>query len=78
VSASPATSKAGDASAKAVTLQLKAKDCACPGPFRVVGRTTEGPRRSRVARGTIAGFDARTGHPWLTIRGEAAGGAKPK
>ena len=57
VSASPATSKPGDASAKSVTLELSADGRAHPGPFRVVGRSADGPRartglrRDRRVRG---------------------------
>ena len=78
VSASPVTSKAGDASAKSVTLQLKADDCACPGPFRIVGRTKDGPRKIRAALAPNPGFDAKTEYPWLTIRTEVAGGKAAK
>lgn len=65
ITATPITSKPGDASAKSVTLQLKADECACPGPFRVVGKARQ---RSRVARASIAGFGAKTDAPWLTIK----------
>lgn len=78
VSASPVTSKPTDPSARKVSLQLKAEDCACPGPFRIVGRATEAPKKTHTALAPIPGFDAKTEHPWLTIRTEVAGakGAK--
>jgi hypothetical protein len=67
VSAEPVISRPGDASAGAVTLKLNGDGCAHPGPFRVVGKATgEAPRR-HAARAAIAGFEAKTDRPWLTI-----------
>jgi hypothetical protein len=68
VTARPVTSKAGDASARSVGLELTAEDRSCPGPFRVVGRTTRDPDTPRTATAPIPGFDAGTDQPWLTIR----------
>jgi hypothetical protein len=68
ISAAPATSRAGDPSAKSVTIQLSADCCSHPGPFRIVGKAVDGSISPRIARATIEGFDARTDRPWLTIR----------
>lgn len=68
VTARPAASKAGDASARSVVLELSAGDGASAGPFRIVGRTMKDPPISHAATAPIAGFDARTDRPWLTIR----------
>jgi hypothetical protein len=68
VTARPVTSKPGDASARSVDLELSAEDRSSPGPIRIVGRTTRDPRTSHTATAPIAGFDARTDQPWLTIR----------
>jgi hypothetical protein len=68
VTARPVTSKPGDASARSAVLELSAEDRASPGPFRVIGRTTHDPRTSHMATAPIAGFDAKTDQPWLTIR----------
>jgi hypothetical protein len=68
ITARPVTSKPGDASARSVDLVLSAGDCSDTGSFRVVGRTTKDPRTSHTATAPIAGFDARTERPWLTIR----------
>jgi hypothetical protein len=69
VEAVKAVSKPGDDSAKAATLEIRAAADAAPsaGPFRVVGRPIDGDGRDRPARATLAGFDAETEHPWLTI-----------
>jgi hypothetical protein len=71
ISASPVTSRAGDPSAKSVTLQLSADCCSHPGPFRIVGKAVDGSTSPRTARATIEGFDAKTDRPWLTIRPDA-------
>jgi hypothetical protein len=68
ITARPVTSKPGDASARSVVLELSAEDCSCPGPFRIVGSTTRDPRTTHTATMPIAGFDAKTDQPWLTIR----------
>jgi hypothetical protein len=68
ITARPVTSKPGDASARSVDLELSAGDRSSPGPFRIVGRTTRDPRTSHTATAPIAGFNARTDRPWLTIR----------
>jgi hypothetical protein len=67
VTAGPASSKPGDGSSKTVTLTLAADGCACPGPFRVIGRAA-GDDEPRVATAPIPAFVARTDHPWLSIR----------
>ena len=64
------TSKPGDASAHSVVLELSAEDCSCPGPFRIAGSTARGSRISHNALAPIAGFEAKTDQPWLTIRSE--------
>ena len=68
VTAPRVTSKPGDSSARSVVLELSAEDCSCPGPFRIVGSTAGGARISRAATALIAGFEAKTDQPWLTIR----------
>jgi hypothetical protein len=68
ITAQPVTSKPGDASARSVVLELSAEDCSCPGPFRIVGDTTRDPHSSHTATASIAGLDAKTDQPWLTIR----------
>lgn len=68
VAAKPCTSKAGDASAKTVTLELSGDDRACSGHFRIRGRSTKAPRISRMASTAIAGFDEKATWPWLTVR----------
>jgi hypothetical protein len=68
ITARPLTSKAGDASARSVELELTAADRSSPGPFRVVGRTTRDPRICHAATTPIAGFDVATDQPWLTVR----------
>jgi hypothetical protein len=67
ITARPVTSKPSDASARSVDLELLAEDRASPGPFRIVGHTTQGPRTAHMATAPIAGFDVRTDRPWLTI-----------
>lgn len=70
VTADPATSRPGDATAKSVTLELRADGCSHPGPFRLLGRPAEGSSPPRAALAPISGFEAKTDHPWLTIRPE--------
>ena len=67
VRAKPMTSKSGDASASSVELELSGGDSPTSGPFRIVGRTTKGPRTTRTASAQIAGVEARTDRPWLTV-----------
>lgn len=76
VTARPATSKPGDASARAVTVELSAVVSASPGPFRIVGRTAREPRTVHAATAPIAGFEERTDQPWLTVRRTGPGGSK--
>jgi hypothetical protein len=76
ITARPVTSKPGDASARSVDLELSAEDRSSPGPFRIVGRTTRDPRTAHRAITPIAGFDAKTDQPWLTIR--RVGAARPR
>jgi hypothetical protein len=68
ITASPVISKPVDASARSVVVELSAEDCSCPGPFRIVGSTLQGPRTYHSAMAPVAGFDAKTDQPWLTIR----------
>lgn len=77
VSAAPATSKADDASAKAVTLQISADPTARSGPFRVVGRSNGNPARPRPALAPVEGSDVKTDRPWLTIRPAPSNPANP-
>jgi hypothetical protein len=67
ITAPRVTSKPGDASARSVVLELSAEDCSCPGSFRIVGGTTGSTRTTHAATAAIAGFDAKTDQPWLTI-----------
>jgi hypothetical protein len=76
VTVKPATSKPGDASARSVNLEVSAGAAACSGPFHITGRTTREPRTTRVATAPIAGFDARTEWPWITIRASEPGAKK--
>lgn len=66
VEAKPVLSKAGDDSAKAATLEIRAVADAPAGPFRIVGRPVGG-EGERIARAKIAGFEIETDRPWLTI-----------
>ncbi len=68
ITARPVTSKAGDASARSVDLELSAADRSSPGRFRIVGRTMRDPRITHTATAPITGFDVRSDQPWLTIR----------
>ena len=68
ITASRVTSKPGDASARSVVLELSGEDCSCPGPFRIVGSTPGGNGASHTAMAPIAGFDAKSDQPWLTVR----------
>jgi hypothetical protein len=72
ITAPRVTSKPGDASARSVVLELSAEDCSCPGPFRIVGSTAVDAVAFHSATATIAGFDAKTNQPWLTIRWPAS------
>jgi hypothetical protein len=68
LSARPATSRPGDATAKSVTLELSTDGCSHPGPFRVVGRSAGAALPPRPASFAIPGFEARADRPWLSIR----------
>jgi hypothetical protein len=68
VTARPATSMPEGVSAASVELMLSAEDRARPGPFRILGRTTRDPRVHHAATAPIAGYNATTDQPWLTIR----------
>lgn len=68
VSATTATSKSGDDSAKSVTIELRAEGApTASGPFRVVARPADGKAPERTAPAKIAGFDAETSRPWLAV-----------
>ncbi len=67
VEAAAVVSKPGDDSAKTVNLEIKAAADAPAGPFRVVGRVKDGDGRDRPARAKLAGLDADTERPWLTV-----------
>jgi hypothetical protein len=67
VSSKPITSKAGDASAKSVTLELSAELNASSGALRIVGKSTKEPRTTHYATAAIAGFGATTWWPWVTV-----------
>jgi hypothetical protein len=65
VVATTARSKASDASARSVTLVIRADGCSHPGPFRVVGRSADGKVISRYAFAPIPDFETTTDRPWL-------------
>ena len=65
--ATNARSRQSDASAKAVTLEIRAAGRSDSGPIRIVGRSADGKQRPRIARVPIPGFEAKTDRPWLTI-----------
>jgi hypothetical protein len=65
VVATAARSKASDASAKSVTLVIRADGCSHPGPFRVVGRSADGKSLSRHASAPIPEYETTTDRPWL-------------
>jgi Bacterial pre-peptidase C-terminal domain len=67
VLATTARSRQSDASAKSVTLEIRADGCSHPGPIRIVGRSADRKSRPRIARAQIQGFEAKTDRPWLTI-----------
>jgi hypothetical protein len=69
VTASPATSAPTGASAKSVTLELKAAPEQGPwsGRFRIVGRVKEGDEKPRAARAALVGSNAATEQIWLTV-----------
>lgn len=69
IEATKGLSKSGDDSAKSATLEIRAAADAAPfaGPFRVVGRPVDGDGRDRPAQAALAGLDAETEHPWLTV-----------
>jgi hypothetical protein len=67
VVATTARSRQSDASARSVTLEIRADGCSHPGPIRIVGRSADGKQRPRIARAQVLGFEAKTDRPWLTI-----------
>jgi hypothetical protein len=67
VVATTARSRQSDASAKSVTLEIRAEARSRSGPIRIVGRSADGKSRPRIARAQIPGFDFKTDRPWLTI-----------
>ncbi len=77
VKATTMTSKPGDASARSVELELSAGEVPYSGPFRIIGRTTRDPRTVHHATAPIAGFEARTDQPWLTVHRNPSGQKAP-
>jgi hypothetical protein len=67
VVATTAQSRASEASAKSVTLEIRADGNSPPGAFMIIGKSADGKSRSRHALAQISGFDATTDRPWLTI-----------
>ena len=63
--ATTARSKASDASAKSVTLVIRADGCSNSGSFRVVGRSADEKSLSRHALAPIPEFETTTDRPWL-------------
>jgi len=74
VVATTARSRQSDASARSVTLEIRADACSHPGPIRIVGRSADGKSRPRHAGAQIPGFETKTDRPWLTI----LSGGEPK
>jgi hypothetical protein len=70
--ATTARSRQSDASARSVTLQIRAERCCNSGAMRIVGRSADGKQRPRIASVQIPGFDAKTERPWLTVLPDAA------
>src|SRR5262249_53513983 len=71
VSCKPITSKPRDASGNAVKLELSAGPNATSGPLRTIGKTTKEPTATRQAIAAIAGFEAKTSWPWVTVRAKS-------
>jgi hypothetical protein len=67
VSAVPQTSKTGDSSEKAVTLEIVAESGSRSGPFRVLARSTADPARSHVGLAPITELKTTTSQLWLAI-----------
>ena len=67
VVATTARSRQSDATAKSVTLEIRAEACSNAGPIKIIGRSADGKSRLRIARAQIPGFEAKTDRPWLTI-----------
>ena len=67
VVATMARSRHSDASARSVTLQIRADGTSHSGPMRIVGRSADGKQRPRIAQAQIPGFEAKTDRPWITI-----------
>jgi len=67
VVATTARSRQSDASAKSVTLEIRADGCSHPGPIRIIGRSADLKSHPRIAHAQIQGFEAKTDRPWLTI-----------
>ena len=74
VMATTARSRQSDASAKSVTLEIRADGCSNSGSFRVVGRSADEKSLSRHALAPIPEFETTTDRPWLT----ALPAVKPK
>lgn len=68
VECSPVRSRQADASARSVTLVLRAAARSESGPLRIVGRSADRKSRPRIALAPIPGFEEKTDRPWLTIR----------
>ncbi|MDG3002627.1 PPC domain-containing protein [Paludisphaera mucosa] len=71
VAATTARSRPADDSAKSVTLEIRSDGPPASGPFRVVGRSVDG-KFQRTALAKIAGFEAETDRPWITILAKPA------
>jgi hypothetical protein len=63
----PIISKAGEPSGRSVTLELMAGEGASSGPVRIIGRSMKDPQTSHAAMAPVAGFEAKTEWPWMTI-----------
>ena len=74
VMARTVTSKPGDPTSGKLVLELSGGDGSSSGPFRIVGRTMKDPRTVRRTTAPIAGFEAWTDQPWLTILRNGKGG----
>jgi hypothetical protein len=67
VTSGPVVSEPKGDSAKKVTLTLEASEGPVSGPIRIVGRVKGEPPSERVAGASLAGLDATTTRPWLTV-----------
>jgi hypothetical protein len=74
-SAKVVVSKGGSSSSRSVKLEITASECACSGPFRVVGREAgKSKAEAHQATAPVGDIAIRTESFWLTVN---QGGSKP-